>query len=74
MCNLEACNKVIIIVIVIIIIIIIIWTYGRHPYPALITGQPWVSSVSYLDKRDRELLGVHCIAFGKKFLLHSHFY
>ena len=35
-------------------------TYERHPYLAL-TGELWVSFVSYVEKTDREISGAHCI-------------
>ena len=43
-----------------------LWTHERYPYIAL-TSEPWVSFVSYLEKSDREISGVHCIleAFGR---------
>ena len=31
----------------------------KDPYLAL-TGEPWVSSESWLEKRDRDISGVHC--------------
>ena len=40
-----------------------LWTHERHPYLAL-TGEPWVSFVSYLEKSDREVSGVHCIHYA----------
>ena len=35
------------------------WTQERHSYLAL-TGEPWVSFVTYLEKRDRKISGVYC--------------
>ena len=42
-----------------------LWTHERYPYLTL-RSEPWVSFVSYLEKSDREISGVHCIleAFG----------
>ena len=37
-----------------------LWTHERHPYLAL-TGELWVSCMSYLEKRDHDISGAQCI-------------
>ena len=39
--------------------LVTLWTHKRHPYVAL-TGELWVSFMSYLEKSDHEILRVHC--------------